>query len=79
MNTDPMPGRDAEHWRRDRVIIAASVAALFGRRVAIRQIRAVPGNGAGAWLREGRLAIQTSHRMGAPLIRLAADRAPGDT
>ncbi len=77
--SDARRERPAEEWRRDRVIIAASVAALFGPRVAIRHIRAVPGNGTGAWLREGRLAIQTSHRMAAPLLRLAADRAPGDT
>jgi hypothetical protein len=59
--------------RRDRVIIAAAVAALFGRGVAIRAIRSVPGHAEGAWMREGRLAVQAAHRMPAPLVR----QAPG--
>jgi hypothetical protein len=57
--------------RCDRVIIAASVAAIFGRPAAIRRIRAVPGHGTSAWTREGRLAIQECHQMAAPLVRLA--------
>ena len=66
---------DAERTR-DRVIIAAAVAALFGRRAAVRQVRAV-ADGESEWMREGRVAIQTSHRMTAPLIRLAAERKGG--
>jgi hypothetical protein len=57
--------------RRDRVIIAAAVAALFGRSGAIRAIRSVPGHAEGAWMREGRLAVQAAHRMPAPLVRPA--------
>jgi len=67
---------DAERTR-DRVIIAAAVAALFGRRAAIRQVRAIADDSGSDWTREGRLAIQTSHRMTAPLIRLAAERKGG--
>jgi hypothetical protein len=58
---------DAEQKRRDRVVIAAAVAAVFGRRASIRAIRPVPGHAEGEWMREGRLAVQTSHRMPAPL------------
>lgn len=64
---------DTEQQRRDRVIIAAAVAALFGRGAAIRVIRSVPGHAEGAWMREGRLAVQAAHRTSAPLVR----QAPG--
>lgn len=64
---------DAER-RRDRVIIAAAVAAMFGRRATVRQVRAIAGDRGSDWMREGRLAIQTSHRMNAPLIQLAVER-----
>ena len=62
---------DTEQKRRDRVVIAAAVAALFGRRASIRAIRPVPGHAEGAWMREGRMAVQAAHRMPAPLIRPA--------
>jgi hypothetical protein len=73
MDSNSEPG--AEERRRDQVIIAAAVSALFGRHAAIRRVRAVPGKEAGAWLREGRLAIQASHRTAAPLIRAVGERA----
>ncbi len=62
---------DTEQRRRDRVVIAAAVGAVFGRRAEIRAIRSVPGHVEGAWMREGRLAVQGAHRMPAPLVRLA--------
>jgi len=70
---------DAEQRRQDRVVIAAAVAALFGSPAAIRRIRPVPGHGAGAWNREGRLAVQRSHIMPAALIRQGRDRGEGKT
>ena len=67
----------AEEWRRERVVIAAAVAVALGRPAAIRSIRAAPGHGAGAWTRQGRLAVQQSHRMPAELVRTAPDRGAG--
>ena len=62
---------DAEQKRQDRVVIAAAVAAVFGPRASIRGVRAVPGHAEGEWMREGRLAVQTAHRMPAPLVHMA--------
>lgn len=69
MSPDASEHPDTEQRRRDRVVIAAAVAALFGRSAAIRTIRAVPGRLEGAWMRAGRLALQAAHGMPAPLIR----------
>ena len=77
MSIDPKSDGDAEQRREDRVVIAAAVAALFGRPAAIRHINTVPGHGPGAWTREGRLTTQQSHGMPASLIRLAPDRGKG--
>jgi len=77
MNIDPVHGGDAEERRHDRVVIAATVAALFGVPAVIRRIRAVPGHGPDAWTREGRLAIQRSHGTAAPLFREARGRGEG--
>jgi hypothetical protein len=74
MSIDPNRERNAEEGRLDRVVIAAAVAALFGRPASIRSIKTVPGHGVGAWARAGRVDIQRSHGMTAPLIRHAADR-----
>jgi hypothetical protein len=63
---------DADLLRRDRVIIAAAVAAVAGP-CAIRRIQPVPVQLHGAWMREGRLAIQSSHR-GAPAVTRPAVR-----
>ena len=77
MSIDPKREWDAEEQRLHRVVIAATVAALFGKPATIRSIKTVPGHGEGAWAREGRLAIQRSHGVTAPLIRYAADRGEG--
>jgi hypothetical protein len=77
MSTEPMRDQDTEERRNDRVVIAAAVAALFGGSAAIRSVKSVPGHGANAWTREGRLAIQRSHSISAPLIRQARDRVEG--
>ena len=66
-----------EDRRHDRVIIVAAVAALFGAPAAIRRIRPVPGHGAGAWNREGRLTVQRSHVMPAPLMGQGRVRGEG--
>jgi hypothetical protein len=63
--------QEAEQKRRDRVVIAAAVAAVFGQRASIRAIRAVPGHAEGEWMREGRLSVQAAHRMPAPLVHMA--------
>ena len=76
MTTD-FTALSAEQRRRDRVVIAAVVAALYGEPAAIRRIRAVPVHPAGGWVREGRLAIQASHRTTAPLIRYGPDLGRG--
>jgi hypothetical protein len=77
MSIDPERDRQSEQ-QQDRVVIAAAIAALFGRPAAIRHITGVPGHGPEAWTREGRLAIQRSHGMPAPLIRRAPDRGEGN-
>ena len=82
--TSPVPARVllsawlVGQWPQDRVVIAAAIAALFGRSAAIRRIQAVPGHGADAWVREGRLAIQRSHAMAAPLIGQSRARGEGN-
>ena len=53
---------------RHQVIIAAAVAALAGRRARIVRIRELPDQG---WTGQGRAAVQTSHGLTAPLIRIA--------
>jgi methylmalonyl-CoA carboxyltransferase large subunit len=40
--------------------ISAAVAAFFGERVHIRQIRMI---GSAAWAQQGRVSIQASHRL----------------
>ena len=77
ISIEPNGDVNAEEQRHDRVVIAAAVAALFGSPTVIRRIRPVPGHGAGAWNREGRLAVQRSHVMPAALIRQGRDRAEG--
>jgi hypothetical protein len=74
MNPDTRRGVWENQRRLDRVLIAAAVTALFGRNAKVRRIRQVAGGREGAWTREGRLATQVAHRMGAPLIRAAAAR-----
>lgn len=68
---------DAEQQRKDRVVIAAAMAALFGQPGAISRMTAISGDADGAWVREGRSAIQTSHGTKAPLVRFAPERARG--
>lgn len=76
MNKDSLPRREEE--KQDRVVIAATVAALFGRGAAIRHIRAISGGSHGTWVRQGRLDIQSSHETAPPLIRPADRRPQGD-
>jgi prefoldin subunit 5 len=47
------------------VMLAAAVTSYLGKRVRIRSARLVPPGreGAPAWARHGRAAIQTSHRL----------------
>ncbi len=47
------------------VMLAAAVTSYLGKRVRIRSARMVtpPPEGAPAWARHGRAAIQTSHRL----------------
>ncbi len=71
MKNDPTHPPDSAERRRDRVILAAAVAALAGRNGALRRIAQVPGHGEGAWAREGRLTVQASHHMPAALVRSA--------
>jgi hypothetical protein len=77
MSLEPNRDRVLDEQRRDRVIIAAAVAALLGRPAVIRKIRPAPAHGAGAWSREGRLAVQRSHAMPAPLIGQGRARGEG--
>ncbi len=42
------------------LVISAAVAAFFGERVHIRQIRLVSST---AWAQQGRVSIQASHRL----------------
>jgi hypothetical protein len=77
MRIEAIPELDVEQRRRDRVIIAAAIAAIFGPRAAIRSIRTTPGHRDGAWVREGRLGIQSCHETAASLIGLPAGRGRG--
>jgi hypothetical protein len=45
--------------RKHRVVIAAAVAAIYGKHAFIRQIEV--SSGAAAWTRQGRSAVQASH------------------
>ncbi len=57
--------RAAEVEPETLVMLAAAVTSYLGRRVRIRSARQVkPGqDGAPAWARHGRAAIQTSHQL----------------
>jgi hypothetical protein len=77
MSPDISRDPELEQKRLDRVIIAAAVAAIFGRRATVRVISAAPSHREGAWIREGRIAIHASHSMAAPLIGSAPDRGSG--
>ena len=57
--------------RLDRVVIAAAVAAVLGPSAQIRGIQPVSRRDNGSWMREGRLEVQSSHRMAKPLMRAA--------
>jgi hypothetical protein len=69
MNLETIREPELDVRKRDRVVIAAAVNAFFGRPVAIRRITALPPHRDGAWIREGRLAIQRSHRTSTTLGR----------
>ncbi len=56
-----MPEQPAESISEDILMaISASVAAFFGERVRIRQVRVVSSP---AWAQQGRVWIQASHRL----------------
>jgi endonuclease/exonuclease/phosphatase family metal-dependent hydrolase len=57
--------RDAEVDAETLVMLAAAVTSYLGKRVRIRSAREVKTGreGAPAWARHGRAAIQTSHRL----------------
>ena len=69
---------EQDQAERDRVVIAAAIAAFFAEPAAVRRIRSAPGHQQGAWTREGRLSIQTAHQMPAALIRMGPDRGRED-
>ena len=48
-----------------RVVIAAAVAALLGKRARVRQIRALDYRVHSRWSRQGRIQVQSSHNLGA--------------
>ena len=72
MTTDSVV--EIEIDRLDHVVIVAAVAAVLGPSARIQSIRPLGPRHDGSWMREGRLALQTSHRMRDPLMRLAAPR-----
>ncbi len=57
-----------------KVVIAATVAAVLGRRARITRVVEVTG---GTWARQGRAVIQTSHDLSAPLVRMVHDWGTG--
>jgi methylmalonyl-CoA carboxyltransferase small subunit len=74
MTIEPLPVIEIEEQlRRDGLAVAAAAAAVCGPE-AIRSLRPVPGRGHGAWIREGRAAIQSSHGVAAPSIGPARER-----
>jgi hypothetical protein len=46
-----------------RVVIAAAVAAIYGARGRVRQIRAVNYPVTSNWARQGRMLVQSSHNL----------------
>ena len=57
----PPPAAEPDHVTEEELLaISAALAAYFGVRVHIRQIRLV---GSRAWAQEGRVSIQASHRL----------------
>ncbi|MBB4284691.1 hypothetical protein [Roseospira goensis] len=57
--------RDADVGAETLAMLAAAVTSYLGKRVRIRSARRVrsAGDGAPAWTRHGRAAIQTSHQL----------------
>jgi biotin carboxyl carrier protein len=72
MSTEPLPAIDDEQLLRDEAAVAAAAAAVFGP--AARNCRPAPGRGDGAWMREGRITIQSSHTVAAPVTRPSRER-----
>jgi methylmalonyl-CoA carboxyltransferase large subunit len=54
------PEPEPEITEEELVAISAALAAYFGVRVRIRQIRLISSS---AWAQEGRVSIQASHRL----------------
>jgi hypothetical protein len=69
ITTTKLPTEADSQWRRHQVIIAAAVAAVSGGRARIRGICAAPAEDHRAWVRSGRLSIQSSHQLTPPLAR----------
>jgi methylmalonyl-CoA carboxyltransferase large subunit len=59
---EPVPAEAVKAPVSDEIVaaISAVVAAYFGERVHIRQIRLI---GSPAWAQQGRVSIQASHRL----------------
>jgi len=62
MRMDSHRSTDPEQWRLDRVAIAAAVTALYGPAARIRSIAPVCSGREFAWVRQGRLGLQTWQR-----------------
>jgi hypothetical protein len=68
ITTTKLSTAEDSQWRRHKVIIAAAVAAVSGGRARIRRICATAEDHR-AWIRSGRLSIQSSHQLTLPLAR----------
>ena len=65
-DVERLDGRGADELDADTLaMLAATVTSYLGKRVRVRSAREVTsaGEGAPAWARHGRAAIQTSHRL----------------
>ena len=78
LEIDSKPNEALSGEQMDRVVIAAAVAALYGEGATVRRIRPAGPRASGAWLRQGRLAIQESHATGPALVCFAPVRERGD-
>ena len=56
----PAPEASSGISEQDILAISAALAAFFGVRVRIRQIRLISSR---AWAQEGRVSVQASHRL----------------
>lgn len=73
MKIEPAPETENQEQETEDGAVAAAAAALLGAD-AIRSARVAPGRSGGGWMREGRKAIQSSHRLSDP-FGLGRERA----